>query len=71
MTNMIPHSNLHCSDFNLSQKDLFSACKIRLVIHTHKGIGTVEECVKGNEPVKGATMGFQKFPTNRPMVIIR
>ena len=26
-----------------------------------EGIGTAKECVEGNGPVKGATMGFKNF----------
>ena len=29
-------------------------------------IDAAEECVEGNEPVKGATMGFQKISYKQP-----
>ena len=36
------------------------------VIIPNEGIGAAEECVEGNELVKGATMGFQKFSYKQP-----
>ena len=36
-----------------------------------KEIGAAEERVEGNEPVKGATMGFQNFSLNSHMMMIR
>ena len=36
-----------------------------------EGIGVAEERVEGNGPVKGATMGFQKFSLNNPLMMIR
>ena len=31
-----------------------------------EGIGAAEECVEGNGPVKGTTMGFQNFSSKQP-----